>query len=258
MQNLVNYLFRAAIIYLVVCTVAAECKESVMAYKIRKSGERKFYDHGWLKTYHTFSFASYYDPNFMGFRKLRVINEDRVAPGQGFPTHAHEDMEIITVVLEGELAHKDSMGHETIIHAGELQAMSAGSGISHSEYNPSKSQPVHLLQIWIEPDAKGIKPGYQRQMQLPKTPNQWTLLASKDGRDNSVKIHQDVNLYAIALEPGTKTLPSSRYGWLQVMDGEVQIDGNTLRTGDGAAIDPNTSLTLKTISPTRLLFFDLN
>lgn len=229
-----------------------------MTYKIRKSEERKYFDHGWLKTHHTFSFASYYDPKFMGFRDLRVINEDTIAPGKGFASHDHEDMEIITVVLQGELAHKDSTGKESIIHAGEVQAMSAGSGITHSEYNPSDSKPVHLLQIWIQPDAKGVAPRYHQQKRLPSTPNQWALLASKDGRDHSIPINQDANLYAISLESASATLPSSRYGWLQVMEGKVQLGDATLQAGDGVAIDPKSSLTLKPLSSSRLLFFDLN
>lgn len=229
-----------------------------MTYKVRKSEERKFFDHGWLKTRHTFSFANYYDPKFMGFRDLRVINEDTVAPGQGFPTHAHENMEIITVVLEGELAHKDSTGTESVIHANEVQAMSAGKGITHSEYNHSSSKPCHFLQIWIQPDTREAAPRYHPQTKLPTAPNQWTLLASKNGRDNSIPINQDVNLYAISLQSGSESLPSSRYGWLQVIDGSIQFNDTTLSAGDGAAIDPKTTLTLKSLSPARLLFFDLN
>lgn len=231
-----------------------------MTYKIRKSRERKFFDHGWLKTFHTFSFASYYDPHFMGFRDLRVINEDRVDPGHGFPTHDHNDMEIISIVLEGELAHKDSMGTESIIKPNEVQAMSAGQGITHSEYNPSEKTVVHFLQIWILPDTKDIPPRYQ-QTQLPAAAsNKWILIASKSGKDKSLKIQQDVQLFALSLDKGKKEekqISANRYGWLQVIEGDLLFNTDTLHTGDGVAIDPSTHITLEAKSPTRLLFFDL-
>ncbi len=229
-----------------------------MTYHIRRSGERKYFDHGWLRTYHTFSFGSYYDPNFMGFRDLKVINEDRVEGGRGFPMHAHQDMEILSIILEGDLGHQDSMGNKSVIHANEVQAMSAGTGITHSEYNPSNVG-VHFLQIWIQPDTKGLAPRYQ-QSKLPASANQWVLIASQDGRDNALKIHQDVWLYAISLDSGKEAeqeISSTRYGWVQVVDGEISMHGETLQAGDGAAIESATQLTFKALSPARILFFDL-
>jgi redox-sensitive bicupin YhaK (pirin superfamily) len=231
-----------------------------MGTKIRRSVDRKYFDHGWLKTYHTFSFASYYDPEFMGFRDLRVINEDRVDPGKGFPPHAHKDMEILSIVLEGNLAHRDSMGNESVIRANEVQAMSAGTGISHSEYNPSEKDPVHFLQIWIVPEVKGIAPRYIQESRLPDAPNQWKLLASKEGKEGSIQIQQDVELSSIALEAGKeveKPLKPHRYGWLQVIDGELDLNGDRLHKGDGAAVDAGTLVKLKALSPSRVLFFDL-
>lgn len=231
-----------------------------MSYKIRKSHERKYFDHGWLKTYHTFSFASYYDPEFMGFRNLRVINEDRVAPDTGFPLHQHSNMEIISFILEGELAHKDSMGNETIIHANEIQTMSAGTGIKHSEYNPSHTQEVHFLQIWIIPDENGIKPRYQ-QKKLPLIKNDWVLIASKKDSELSLKINQDVNLYMLSLEnekQASQNVLSNRYGWLQVIEGKLQLNEDLIQTGDGASILSNTQINLTALTPSKVLFFDLN
>jgi redox-sensitive bicupin YhaK (pirin superfamily) len=229
-----------------------------MSFKIRRSSERKFFDHGWLKTYHTFSFGSYFDPNFMGFRDLRVINEDRVEPGEGFPLHEHKNMEIVTVLLEGELTHEDSMGNKSKLRAGEVQAMSAGKGIKHSEYNLS-NDPVHLLQIWILPEEEGLQPGY-KNAKFPLVHNKWVLIASHDGKESSLKIHQDVELLVATLESGKELelkTPSNRYGWLQIIEGEVAFDGELLKKGDGAAIEPNTSLKLKAKSASKLLFFDL-
>lgn len=231
-----------------------------MTYKIRRSSERQYFDHGWLKTYHTFSFASYYDPNFMGFRDLRVINEDRVAPKHGFPPHDHQDMEIISLVVEGALAHKDSTGTESMIQANEIQVMSAGTGITHSEYNPSDLHVVHFLQIWIKPNKKGISPRYQ-QMPLPAVSAQpWLLIASNDGRENSMAIQQDVELYLITLEKGKKeqkSIESNRYGWLQVIEGDVKFNEDTLHAGDGVAIDPNTQIAIEALSTSKILFFHL-
>ncbi len=229
-----------------------------MAYKIRKSGERKHLDHGWLKTIHTFSFGSYYDPDFMGFRALRVINEDRVAPGQGFPTHHHDNMEILSLVLEGELAHKDSMGNASTIRPGEIQLMSAGTGVTHSEYNPS-SKLAHFYQIWIEPDTEGVAPHYQ-QTQLPDSLNKWAVIASKTGRDKSLKIHQDVELSLITLEKGKraeKKLALNRYAWLQVLEGDLKLNTDALHAGDGVAIEPGTAIQLEALSNTRVLLFDM-
>lgn len=227
-----------------------------MNYKIRKSDDRKYFDHGWLKTFHTFSFASYYDLAWMGFRDLRVINEDRVAPGHGFPPHSHQDMEILSLVLEGELTHQDSLMTEAVIHPGELQAMSAGTGVTHSEYNASSDTPVHFLQIWIIPDKKGLLPRYQQAL-LPASTGQWQLLASKTG---PLQIEQDVSLYHLTLEAGQqaeKSLSLHRYGWIQVIEGQVIFDGNTLEAGDAVAIESGGTIRLEAAKPSRLLFFDL-
>lgn len=228
--------------------------------EIRKSKDRGYFDHGWLKTYHTFSFGHYYDPKFMGFRTLRVINEDTVAPGQGFPTHSHSNMEIITVVIDGELAHRDSMNNEKIIREQEIQAMSAGIGVQHSEYNPSESKASHFLQIWIIPDTEGTSPRYH-QTRLPEIKNEFTLLASKEGKDHSLKIQQDVNIYMLSLEAGTslsKALGEDRYGWIQLISGTLDLNGERLEAGDGAKLNAGTAVTLKAVTPTKLLFFDLN
>ncbi len=230
-------------------------------YFIRRAKERGHLSHGWLDTFHTFSFADYHDPNYMGFRTLRVINEDTIAPGQGFGTHAHDNMEIITVMLKGEIAHKDSMGNEHIIHEHEIQAMSAGTGVRHSEYNPSKTNSSHLLQIWIIPDTKGIKPRYQEK-KLPQKVNTWILLASKTGEQDSLPIQQDVKLYTLSLAPGStidRQLDANRYGWIQVMEGDLTLNDEQLHAGDGVALDQELRITLKAEQKeAKLLFFDLN
>lgn len=228
---------------------------------LRPSSERGHADHGWLNTYHTFSFADYYDPNHMGYGPLRVINEDRVAPGAGFPTHAHHDMEIITIVLEGALEHKDSMGTNSVIRPGEIQRMTAGTGVRHSEYNASKSEPVHFMQIWIEPNKRGIAPGYDQKNLPGQSPMEGlTLLASNDGRDGSVIINQDVNLFYGHLGAGRKvehTLRSVLGGWIQVLRGEVAISNLSIRQGDGAAIANEGNLKLAAASDSAFLLFDL-
>ena len=224
--------------------------------RVRKSEERGHFDHGWLDTHHTFSFADYHDPDFMGFRALRVINDDRVAPRRGFGTHGHRDMEIITYVLEGELSHADSMGTGSVIRPGEVQRMSAGSGVMHSEKNES-DQPVHLLQIWILPERHGITPGYE-QKTFPRD-EQLRLVASHDGRDGSVTIHQDVDLYATTLRDGASVSFSfrpDRYGWLQVARGSVTLNGQAFGAGDGAAIEKETEITIA--GDGEVLLFDLN
>lgn len=230
--------------------------------QIRKSKERGYFDHGWLNTYHTFSFGDYYDPNFMGFRDLRVINEDWVKEGRGFPTHPHQDMEIITYILEGELAHKDSMGTVSTIRPGEVQRMSAGTGVTHSEYNHSSEEPVHLLQIWILPNQKGLKPGYeQKEYSEEQKLNQFFLVASNDGRKNSVTIHQDVQLYVSILESGKKIdyeFHPKRYGWIQVVRGSVNLNGQELAMGDGAAISDEKMISLVASEKSEILLFDLN
>ena len=228
---------------------------------IRKAYNRGHADHGWLNTYHTFSFANYYDPQHMGFRALRVINEDRVQPGMGFSTHPHQDMEIISYVLEGSLEHKDSMGNGSVILPGEVQRMSAGTGITHSEYNHSKTELVHFLQIWILPAIKGVTPSYE-QKAFPEQEEQGNLrlVASQDGRDGSVTIHQDVNLYAAILESGEELvhpIPAGRHVWLQVARGKVRFNGVVLEQSDGAAISNEDRLAIAGLDKSEILLFDL-
>jgi redox-sensitive bicupin YhaK (pirin superfamily) len=228
---------------------------------IRKAEERGHLDHGWLDTYHTFSFDQYYDPSHMHFGSLRVINEDRVAPGHGFPTHSHRDMEIITYVLEGGLAHKDSMGNGSIIKPGEVQRMTAGTGVAHSEANPSETEPVHLLQIWIMPNARGLNPGYEQKMfEDELKQGKLCLIASQDGGDGSVTIHQDANVYSSKLEPGqqvTHALDEKRKGWLQVARGAVTVNGVDLKQGDGAAIEDESKIEITGGEPAEVLLFDM-
>ncbi len=228
---------------------------------LRKSEERGHANHGWLDSYHTFSFANYYDPDYMGFKSLRVINEDRVEPGRGFGTHPHRDMEIITYVLEGALEHKDSIGNGSIIRPGDVQKMSAGTGILHSEYNPSESEPVHLLQIWIMPNQRNLRPSYeQKNFSEAEKRNHLRLIASTDGRENSVTVYQDVDLYATVLDAGknvTHQLKEGREVWVQVVRGEVQLNDIMLRAGDGAAIVDETYLKIEAKTASELLLFDL-
>jgi hypothetical protein len=229
--------------------------------RLRKSNERGHADHGWLNTYHTFSFADYYDPQQLGFRALRVINEDRVQPKAGFPTHPHRDMEIITYVLEGGLEHKDSMGNGSVIRPGEVQRMSAGTGITHSEFNHSGTELVHFLQIWIVPEQKGVNPGYEQKV-FPDAEkvNRLRLIACRDGREGSVAINQDVNLYAALLEPGaalTYAMPAGRHVWLQVARGSVELNGHPLAQGDGAAVSDEKQLMVAGREKAELLLFDL-
>lgn len=196
----------------------------------------------------------------MGFRDLRVINEDRVAPGQGFAPHNHKDMEIISLVLEGKLAHRDSMGNETILESNQIQAMSAGSGITHSEYNPSTTDFVHFLQIWIVPDAKGIKPRYHQETSLPQVANEWVLIASKEEKSGALQIEQDVLLFALALEEDKTqeiSLAEKRYGWIQVIDGKLLVNEQEVQSGDGISFDATSKITLQALTASRLLFFDL-
>lgn len=228
---------------------------------LRPSQERGHADHGWLNTYHTFSFANYYDPRHMGFSLLRVINEDFVAPGQGFGTHPHRDMEIITVVLEGTLEHKDSMGNQAQIKPGEVQRMSAGTGVTHSEYNPSPMQPVHLMQIWIETGKKGIAPSYE-QKAFPESEklNQLRVVASPDGRDGSVTIHTDASLYQTLLRDGgsvTQAIAPGRRAYVHVARGEATLNGKPLKAGDGARVEDEAELTLEAARSAEVLVFDL-
>jgi len=228
---------------------------------IRKSEERGHANHGWLNTYHSFSFADYYDPNHMGFRALRVINEDWVSPGAGFSTHGHQDMEIITYVLAGALEHKDSLGNGSVIQPGEVQRMSAGTGILHSEFNHSKTDAVHLLQIWLLPEKSGLAPSYeQHDFSLNKTPGKLLLVAAQDGRDGAVTVHQDVNLYAVVLAPNqgvSYALNPQRYAWMQVARGEITLNGLLLEKGDGAAISNESDVVIAATQDSEILLFDL-
>ena len=228
---------------------------------IRKSEERGHLDHGWLDTYHTFSFDQYYDPGHMHFRSLRVINEDRVAAGKGFPTHSHRDMEIITYILAGALEHRDSMGNGSVIRPGDVQRMSAGTGVAHSEFNPSDSAAVHLLQIWIMPRARNLPPSYeQKAFSEDERHNRLRLVASDDGRDGSVTIQQEASLYAAILDRDSsieQTLSESRYAWLQVARGSINFNGHSLTQGDGAAISREGSLRILASEEAELLLFDL-
>ena len=228
---------------------------------IRKAGDRGHFDHGWLDTYHTFSFGDYHDPRHMGFRSLRVINEDIVQPGMGFPTHGHRDMEIVTYVLEGTLAHRDSLGTGSTITPGEVQRMSAGTGITHSEFNHSQDEIVHLLQIWILPERSGLSPGYeQKAFTDAERRGVLRLVASRDGSQGSVTVHQDVRLYASLLDSGTTVehaLAPGRHAWIQVARGAVALDDQPLSAGDGAAVSGATSVRLTGRSAAEVLVFDL-
>jgi len=221
-------------------------------------GSSKF---NWLDSRHTFSFGDYYDPQNMGFSDLRVINEDRVAPGGGFPTHSHRDMEIITYVLEGALAHKDSTGTSSVIRVGDVQRMTAGTGISHSEYNASQTEPVHFLQIWIIPNETGLKPGYeQRSFDLQKKSGNWVLVAAPDARDGALKVYQNAELSLAVLPKGERlkyNLNAGRQAWLQVGRGKVTLNGSVLDAGDGAAINNEPVVDLTANDQSEILLFDL-
>ncbi len=228
---------------------------------LRRASDRGRSEHGWLKSYHTFSFASYRDLDHMGFRDLRVINEDFVQPGEGFRTHSHQDMEIVTYVLEGTLEHEDSMGNGSLIRPGEVQRMTAGTGVTHSEYNHSQEEVVHFLQIWILPDREGLAPSYE-QMAFPESERLNTLkrIASGDGRENSVTVHQDIELYSSILEPGrdvSHRLRRDRYAWVQVARGSVAVLGESLERGDGAAIHSEAWIEMRAGAPSEVLLFDL-
>ena len=216
---------------------------------------------GWLDSYHTFSFGSFYDPNRIGFRSLRVINDDRVVPGAGFPTHSHRDMEILTYVLEGAVEHKDSLGTGSVIRPGEAQIMSAGTGIMHSEYNPSQTDPAHFLQIWILPNQQGIKPRYeQKAFPLEERRGKLRLIAAKDGRDGAVTIYQDVDLYTSVLEPGNVVnyhVKPNRYAWLQMAQGVATLNGEEIKAGDGVQLSGEEQLEITTDIGAEILLFDL-
>jgi redox-sensitive bicupin YhaK (pirin superfamily) len=227
----------------------------------RPADERGRADFGWLDSRHTFSFGEYYDPRFMGFRALRVINEDRVKPGYGFPTHPHRDMEILSYVMAGSLAHKDSMGTGSVIRPGDVQRMSAGTGVLHSEMNPSPNEPVHFFQIWLLPEARGIEPTYeQKRFETPEKQGRLKLVASQDAREGSVTINQDVDLYASVLAPrDAAQLPMrpGRHAWVQVARGSVTLNGTPLSQGDGAAVSEEAALNLVATAASEVLVFDL-
>ena len=229
--------------------------------QIRKGQDRGHFNHGWLDTYFTFSFADYYDPKHVHFRTLRVLNDDRVAPGEGFPTHPHRDMEIITYVLEGALEHRDSMGTGSVIRPGDVQYMSAGCGVTHSEFNASDKEPVHLLQIWMLPEQKGLKPFYgQKTFSAEEKSGRLRLVASPDGRDGSVKIRQDNELYATLLRKGETVrheLKPDRHAYVQVARGSVTLNGKRLDEGDGAAISEEKAVELAGADQAEVLLFDL-
>lgn len=238
------------------------CHGERVMITVRPANARGHADHGWLDSHHTFSFANYYDPQHMGFRALRVINEDRVQPAQGFGTHPHRDMEIISYVLEGALAHRDSIGTGSIIRPGEVQRMSAGSGVSHSEFNASRSELVHFLQIWILPEQRGIKPGYeQRAFSQEEKDGRLRLVASRDGRDGSVTIHADASLYAGVFSEGQRAelpLAHGRHAWIHVARGQVHVNGRALAAGDGAALSEETSVRVEGVEGGgEVLVFDL-
>jgi redox-sensitive bicupin YhaK (pirin superfamily) len=228
---------------------------------IRNSNDRGHADHGWLDSHFTFSFADYYDPQHIHFRSLRVMNDDHIAAGAGFPTHPHRDMEIVTYVLEGALEHRDSMGNGSVIRPGDVQYMSAGTGVTHSEFNASDKEPVHLYQIWMFPDQKGHNPAYdQKHFAENDKRGNLRLVVSPDGRDGSVKIRQDNELYAAVLAPGESvqhTLKPKRHAYLQVARGSVTLNGQPLETGDGAAISEEKSINLTGVNEAEVLLFDL-
>jgi redox-sensitive bicupin YhaK (pirin superfamily) len=229
--------------------------------RVRRAQDRGHFNHGWLDTYHTFSFADYRDPAHMGFRSLRVINEDRVAPGAGFGTHGHRDMEIITYVISGQLEHRDSMGNGEVIKAGEVQHMTAGTGVEHSEFNPSATEPVHLYQIWIRPDRHGHTPRYaQRDFSAANKRGKFVSLVSPDGADGSLPIHQDATLYLAEVTPDQPlsfAVRPGRHAWVQVVRGSVEVNGAPLSESDGAAVSEEAQLSFTAPAPAEILLFEL-
>jgi redox-sensitive bicupin YhaK (pirin superfamily) len=235
---------------------------TVSTITLRPSAERGFVNHGWLQSHHSFSFGAYYDPAHMGFRALRVINDDLIQGGHGFPTHPHRDMEILSVVARGALEHRDSLGNGSVIRPGEVQRMTAGTGIQHSEFNPLPSETTRLIQIWIEPERRGLEPGYQQKsIPVDTDPNRWFLLASRDGSDGSVVIHQDVRVLRSALHRGetaTYTASTDRHLWLQMISGAAELNGTRLSKGDGAALSATDRIALKGVAESSdILLFDL-
>jgi quercetin 2,3-dioxygenase len=235
--------------------------EEAAMIQVRKSCERGRANHGWLDTYHTFSFADYYDPAHMGFGPLRVINEDRVEPGRGFGTHGHRDMEIITYVLDGGLQHRDSLGNGSVIRPGDVQRMSAGTGVMHSEFNASEQDPVHFLQIWIEPSARGVRPGYEQKHFGPEDRRgRLRLLASPDGHEDSVTIHQEARVYASDLaadDAVSHSFEPGRRAYVHVARGAITLNGKPLEAGDGASVVDETMVNLSALAESQVLLFDL-
>jgi quercetin 2,3-dioxygenase len=228
---------------------------------LRRSKDRGYADHGWLQSYHSFSFAGYHDPKFMSYRSLRVINEDRVQGGQGFGEHSHRDFEIISYVISGELKHQDSMGHSAVMKAGEVQRISAGSGISHSEFNNSATAPVHFLQIWIVPSKLGVAPDYAQRSFAAAPSGQLTLVCSRDGRNDSITINQDADLFIGKLAAGGTmafNLSLQRHGWIQMISGELDVNGTAMVSGDGLGIEEEQMLHVAATSGAHFMMFDLN
>ena len=237
------------------------CAHSLLVMIIRKSNERGHVNHGWLDSYFTFSFADYYHPHWLGFRALRVINDDLILPGMGFGMHPHRDMEIISYVLSGALQHRDSMGNGRVIQPGEFQYMAAGSGVEHSEFNPSNTEATRLLQIWIKPDAKGVTPRYTERNFTKAETGKLHLVASKTGRDGSFEIHQDADLLLGKFDAGQKVshaLAKDRHAWLHVAEGEVSINGTKLAGGDAIGVSGESMLEIVAGKPSQVLLFDLN
>jgi redox-sensitive bicupin YhaK (pirin superfamily) len=241
--------------------MARDSRDNGAMLLIRRSDDRGRANLGWLDSRHTFSFADYHDQRYMGYGPLRVINEDRVQPAQGFGTHGHRDMEIISYVLEGELAHRDSMGNGSVIRRGDVQRMSAGTGVQHSEFNHSQTEPVHFFQIWLIPDSRDLPPGYEeKRFEDDAKRGRLRLVASRDGRDGSVVVHRDADLYAALLAPGdevTHATERTRKGWVQVASGAITVNGEALAAGDGAAIAYEDNLAIRASADTELLLFDM-
>ncbi len=228
--------------------------------RIRKAADRGHAQYDWLDTWHTFSFDTYYDPTQMGFRSLRVMNEDRVQPGQGFGMHGHRDMEIVTYVLEGSLEHRDSMGNGSIIHAGEFQRMSAGTGVQHGEFNPSETEPVHLYQIWLLPAAKGLTPSYEERTFSEEEKQGKLLLVASPDADEAMMIHQDARIFLSSLGSGEQlahALKPGRHAWVQVLRGALELNGQRLATSDGAAVSDESNVTMHATEPAEVMLFDL-
>jgi len=261
--QIANWQFEICILQFAISRTLADIDPYVrgLMIQIRRAADRGHADHGWLDTYHTFSFADYYDPEQMGFRSLRVINEDRVAPGQGFGMHGHRDMEIVTYVLAGALEHRDSLGNGEILRPGEFQRMTAGTGIRHSEFNPSADEPVHLYQIWLLPERNGLPPSYeQRAFANEERQNRLRVVASRDAREGSLTIQQDADIFLSTLAARSEvshTLGPGRHAWLQVLRGGVDLNGQPLSTSDGAAVSEEDVLSIAATAPAEIMLFDL-